>query len=97
MLKPSLSILPLALLAASCATPPPATAPELGGSCRPVDQSRYVGREGSSALGAELMRESGARLLRWAPHGSMMTMEFSPDRLTVRLDAQNRVEAANCG
>ena len=88
----------LALLVASCATPaPPAASPELGGTCQAVDQSRYVGREGSSELGAELLRDSGAKLLRWAPHGSIITMDFSPDRLTVRLDAQSRVEAANCG
>ena len=89
--------MPLTLFAAACATPMPAPAPEPGGACRPVDQSRYVGRPATAELGAELMRDSGARLLRWAPYGTMMTMEFSPDRLTVRLDAMNRVEAATCG
>lgn len=90
-------VLPLTLFAAACTTPMPAPAPEPGGACRAVEQSRYVGREATGELGAELIRDSGARVLRWAPYGSMMTMEFSPDRLTVRLDAQNRVEAATCG
>lgn len=91
------AVLPLTLLAAACATPMAAPAPGPGGACRPVEQARYVGRPATAELGAELMRDSGARLLRWAPYGTMMTMEFSPDRLTVRLDATNRVEAATCG
>jgi hypothetical protein len=44
-----------------------------------------------------MLRESGARTIRWVPKGGIITMEFSPDRLTVMLDGSNRVEAARCG
>ncbi len=44
-----------------------------------------------------MLRASGARTLRWVPQGGMVTMDFSPQRLTIQLDAQSRVERANCG
>jgi len=44
-----------------------------------------------------LMRQSGARVLRWVPKDSMITMEFSADRLTVHLDANNKIEKLSCG
>jgi hypothetical protein len=44
-----------------------------------------------------MLAASGARQLRWVPHGGIITMEFSPNRLTVRLDQANRVESATCG
>jgi hypothetical protein len=44
-----------------------------------------------------MLRQSGARSSRWVPKGSVITMEFSADRLTVLLDGSNRVESARCG
>ena len=44
-----------------------------------------------------MLAASGAKSIRWVPKGSVITMEFSPDRLTVLLDGSNRVEAARCG
>jgi hypothetical protein len=44
-----------------------------------------------------MLRASGARIIRWVPLGGAVTMDFSPVRLTVQLDANNRVQSANCG
>ena len=44
-----------------------------------------------------MLAATGARILRWVPKGGMVTMDFSPDRLTVQLDGANRVETARCG
>ena len=44
-----------------------------------------------------MLRESGARIIRWVPKGSVVTMEFSPERVTVLLDGNNKVERASCG
>jgi hypothetical protein len=44
-----------------------------------------------------MMSASGARVLRWVPKGGIVTMDFSPNRLTVQLDDRNRVETARCG
>jgi hypothetical protein len=83
------------LLLTACATTPmnePA-----GGLCRPGSADRFVGQAATAELGGEMLAASGARQLRWVPHGGIITMEFSPNRLTVRLDQANRVESATCG
>ena len=57
----------------------------------------FKGRVANAELGAQLMAASRARNLRWVPFGAMITMDYNPTRLTVRLDQQNRVESATCG
>jgi hypothetical protein len=44
-----------------------------------------------------MLAVSGARDLRWVAKGMMVTMDFRDDRLTVQLDAANRIERASCG
>ena len=44
-----------------------------------------------------MLAASGAQQLRWVPYGGIITMDFTPSRLTVRLDQANRVDSANCG
>ena len=91
------------LLLAACNTVPaqgrPDQAPETaaGQSCRSEDLAEFVGDERSAALESELLRRSGARTVRWVPEDAMITMEFSPERLTVHLDASGRIERLNCG
>jgi len=67
------------------------------GSCRNDGLGQFVGQPASQDLGARMLAESGARTIRWVPKGAIITMEFSPDRLTIMLDGSNRVEAARCG
>jgi hypothetical protein len=80
-------------LSACAATNPPA----MSGSCRIDALGRFVGQQASPQLGAEMLRASGARIIRWVPLGGVVTMDFSPVRLTVQLDGTNRVQSANCG
>jgi peptidase inhibitor I78 family protein len=92
-----LALLPLAActIATSNATaddPLPA-----GGTCRSEPLSQFIGQPASQELGERMLKASGARIIRWVPKGGMITMEFSPERLTVQLDGSNRVERANCG
>ena len=82
---------------AGCAS----AAPPAGGAsaqlCRPESLARFVGQPATQELGAEMQRVSGARHLQWVAHGTMVTMDFSPERLRVFLTADNRVERASCG
>jgi len=57
----------------------------------------FVGQAASADLGARMMAASRASKLRWVPYGAVITMDFSPMRVTVRLDEQNRVISATCG
>ena len=89
-----------ALALSACAAASPADVPVHGASgraCSPDGLDRFVGQPATQALGAEMQRVSGARILQWVGHGMMVTMDFSPERLRVFLTADNRVERASCG
>lgn len=68
-----------------------------GGKCHAEGLDRYVGQAGSAENGAAILRESGAKTLRWIPHGSAVTMDFSEQRVNVKLDPQSRIEGVTCG
>ena len=68
-----------------------------GGKCSAEGLERYVGQPASAENGPAILRESGARTLRWIPHGSAVTMDFSEQRVNVKLDPQSRIEAVTCG
>jgi len=90
------SVAALALSACTIAESDPVPGP-LEGSCRSESLGQFVGQTASTELGAKMLAASGARIIRWVPKGGMVTMDFSPNRLTVQLDGANRVERANCG
>ncbi|WP_118857070.1 I78 family peptidase inhibitor [Sphingomonas mesophila] len=88
-----LGIAPLTL--AACATQ---AQPSAGtGLCAPNGLERFVGKTRSETLAAEIKRQSGATTLRWVPEGTMVTMDFRGERVTVHLDRANRVERVVCG
>lgn len=67
------------------------------GTCRGETLAQFIGQPASPNLGTRMLAASGARIIRWVPKGGAVTMDFNPSRLTVQLDAANRVETANCG
>ena len=90
------------MMIAGCVPAPPAEAeaeaPVHGGTgCDAAPASKLVGREATSELGAEALRLSGARALRWIPEGSMVTMDYREDRLNIHLDRGNKVVRIACG
>ena len=85
------------LLAAACSTVPADGAPSPAGTCNAEGLNAYVGRDATPETGAEITAKSGARVIRWVPKNSMVTMEFSAERVTVYLDANNKIERLNCG
>ena len=82
---------------AACSTVPAEGSEPAGGKCRAEGLERYVGQTGSAENGAAIVRQSGARTLRWIPHGSAVTMDYSEQRVNVKLDPQSRIEAVTCG
>ena len=82
---------------AACTTVPAEGSAPAGGKCNAEGLDRYVGQAGSDENGAAILRESGAKTLRWIPHGSAVTMDFSEQRVNVKLDSQSGIEAVTCG
>ncbi|MFL6795738.1 MAG: I78 family peptidase inhibitor [Sphingomicrobium sp.] len=87
-----------ALLLAACTT---ATAVSPGGAagniCSTEGTDQFLGQQGNSESGAAIMHATHAAVLRWAPPGYMLTMDFSPSRVTVRLGPRGEITAINCG
>jgi hypothetical protein len=87
-----------ALILSACSTAPTeGSAPLPAGSCHDDTLTTFVGQDATPEIGGTLMRQSGARVLRWVPKGSMITMDFSADRLTVYLNSNNKIEKLSCG
>lgn len=93
----------LAMTGACTPVPPaensgePGPIEEAEGMCDSSRAQSLVGRPASSELGAEALRLTGARGLRWIQPGQAVTMDFRPDRLNIELDSQNRVVKLRCG
>ena len=75
----------------------PASTTASDGTCRNVSLDRFNGRIGNAATGAEMLRLSGARTIRWVQPGQMVTMDYNPQRLTVHLATGFVIQRASCG
>ena len=92
----------VAVVVAACSTvPAPADTPvhgmTPGHKCESAGTDQFIGQAGTSETGAAIKRASNAAVLRWAPPGVMLTMDFREDRVTVWLDAANKITKIRCG
>jgi peptidase inhibitor I78 family protein len=94
-----LAILAPALISACSTAPaaPRAQGEAPGRACQSAGLERFAGQPATSETGAAILRASNATVLRWVPHGTIITMEFRADRVTVWLSAGNRINRVNCG
>ena len=95
-----LKLFPFALIGlAGCAAAPAqrVAIDQNVGVCDASALAALIGQQASEETGRRLMELSRAKSLRWVPPGGMVTMDFSPQRLTVQLDGQNRIASAKCG
>jgi hypothetical protein len=83
--------------AAAPAGEPPIPERGTGRTCDGAKAQALLGRKRSEAVGAEAMRLSGGRALRWIPIGTMVTMEYRPDRLNLHLGPSGEVVKIDCG
>jgi len=87
-------------LVAACSTAP--AQPVMHGTvpgriCNAAGTESFIGQQGTSESGAAIMRATNSAVLRWAPPGYMLTMDYSASRVTVRLDSTRKITAINCG
>jgi len=88
------------VLLAACSTAPaqtPVHGVTPGHKCDLAGTAKFVGQPGTSATGAAIMRASHAAVLRWAPPGYMLTMDFREDRVTVHLGPDRKITQIRCG
>jgi Peptidase inhibitor I78 family len=93
-----LLIAPAALAACSTAPAEPVVhGVTPGRTCQAARTNQFVGQPGTSETGAAILRATNAAVLRWAPPGYMMTMDFRADRVTVWLGADYTITKVSCG
>jgi hypothetical protein len=93
-------VLMAASLLGACSTAPAATPVHgvtPGHKCETDGTAQFIGQAGTSETGAAIKQASHAAVLRWAPPGTMLTMDFREDRVTVHLDEANKVTEIKCG
>jgi hypothetical protein len=88
------------VLLAACSTAPASTpihGVTPGHKCQTEGTGQFIGHEATSETGAAIMRVSHAAVLRWAPPGVMLTMDYREDRVTVHLGAGGNITEIKCG
>lgn len=88
------------LMLAGCVSSPPETptvaAPPPGSECKPEEGQRFVGQIATGLLGQQMRAATGARVIRWVPPRTAVTMDFRPDRLTVSYNDAMVIETVAC-
>ena len=67
------------------------------GDCTAAPAQKLIGQTATQTLGAEALRLSGAKVLRWAPPRALLTMDYRMDRVTVGYDERMVVRSVRCG
>ena len=87
-----------AFVLAACATvAPEASNPPPEDSCGAIGLADLQGQVRSDSLVAEVGRRTAGRRVRWIRPGDAVTMDYSPERLNIHLDARDRIERLSCG
>jgi hypothetical protein len=95
----SKAILLVPALLAACSTAPatPVHGVTPGHKCDAAGTDRFIGEIGDSKSGAAIKHSTHAAVLRWAPPGIMLTMDYREDRVTVWLDSAAKITKIRCG
>ncbi len=113
MRSPAILFAAVSLLAAGCTTaplppgppppplpgplppfPPPGPGPAV---CNAARASFVLGERARPAVLERATLAAGARIARVVSPGEAVTMEFRPDRLTIRVNGRNRIVDLACG
>lgn len=81
---------------AAAAPPDEPPAPDITGTCHREPGQRFVGLKATEELGREMLAATGATILRWVPPRTAVTMDFSPNRLTVSYDDNGIITMVSC-
>jgi hypothetical protein len=94
--------LPISLLLAlpACAGTPPRHSDPLPPSrmtCNADAAQWAIGRQATTDVVARVRSDSHSRVVRILHPGQMVTMEFSAERVDIRVDAHDAILAVTCG
>jgi predicted small secreted protein len=75
----------------------PEMPPEMAMACDADKVQSFVGQQASEAVGTAIVKQSGARRLRWGPPRSAWSMDYRTDRVNVRYDDAMTIIDITCG
>lgn len=81
----------------SAATDPATPAVGTPMACNAAAVQNHIGHDATQAMGTAILKDSGARSLRWGPPESAWTMDYREDRVNVRYDSAMKITAVTCG
>ncbi len=67
-----------------------------GDRCGAGEVAKYVGQEAMPDVRARITADVGHTRIRWVGPDTVVTMDYSPERLNVTLDADDVITGANC-
>lgn len=65
--------------------------------CNAVPAQYHIGHDATQSMGEAIVKDSGARSLRWGPPNAAWTMDYREDRVNVRYDSQMKIVEITCG
>lgn len=73
---------------------PPPPAPM---TCNADKAQYHVGHDATQSMGEAILKDSGARTLRWGPPNAAWTMDYRQDRVNVQYDEKMKIVKITCG
>ena len=66
-------------------------------TCNASAAQSHIGQRATEMTGTAILKDSGARSLRWGPPRSAWTMDYREDRVNVRYDDAMKITEITCG
>lgn len=104
-MKLALVTLAAATALAGCATTGSEAAPDQAAApgeatamtCNAAAAQYHIGHDATQGMGTAILKDSGARTLRWGPPRGAWTMDYRQDRVNVRYDEGMKITEITCG
>lgn len=65
--------------------------------CNAAPAQYHIGHDATQGMGEAILKDSGARSLRWGPPNAAWTMDLRQDRVNVRYDEKMKIVEITCG
>jgi Peptidase inhibitor I78 family len=75
--------------------PPPANGGQM--TCNAAPAQYHIGHSATQSIGEAILKDAGARTLRWGPPNAAWTMDYRQDRVNVQYNEQMKIEKITCG
>lgn len=75
----------------------PGVFPPVPMACNAAAAQYHVSHDATQAMGEAILKDSGARTLRWGPPNAAWTMDYRQDRVNVRYDERMKIVEITCG